>query len=43
MNQDQLNELYKQEEELYKQGKYKESSKIRLEINKLLKSNGVYL
>jgi len=38
-----LAELYKQEEELYKAKKYKESSDIRIQINKLLKSQGVKL
>jgi hypothetical protein len=38
-----LAELYKQEEELYKAKKYKDSSDILIQINKLLKSQGVKL
>ena len=38
-----LAELYKQEAELYKAKKYKESSEVRIQINKLLKSQGIKL
>jgi hypothetical protein len=38
-----LQELYKQEEELYKVKMYKESSEVRIQINKLLKSQGIKL
>jgi hypothetical protein len=39
----QLEELYKKEEELYKAKQYKESANVRLQINQILKLQGVKL